>query len=102
MPVYPFNNVVTADAYADAATCQFPRPVTSFSMQVYSASVYYTLLFVPRDGLQSNAYQPDTFEHFLGPTLSSFDESDLPLHQAFAGIKLRSGAAGVPARVTVI
>lgn len=99
---YPLNNVATLDAYSDVATCVFPRPTNAFSLQVYNSSVYYTLLLVPKDSLQAASNTSDTVEHFLGPTLSSFDEADLPAGQAFAGIKLRSGVAGTAASVTVI
>lgn len=98
---YPLNNATTADAYADAATVLFPRPTNAFSVQIYNAGVYYRVLLVPKDSLQSNAYQTDVYEHFLGPLLAAFDESDLPAGSTFAGIQFRSALAGTPAQVTV-
>lgn len=99
---YPLNNVATLDNYVEALTTVFPYPTNAFSLQVYNASIFYRLLLVPKGSLQTSAYQSDPYEHFLGPTLSDFDEADLPAGQAFAGIMFRSAVVGVPANLTVI
>lgn len=98
---YPLNNVQTADGYTAATEAVFPRPTNGFTIQVYNAAVYYTLLLVPTNSLRTEANQSDSVEHFLAPCAATFDESDLPSGTAFAGIKFRSASPGIPAMVTV-
>lgn len=101
MPVWPFNEVSTQDAYRDATTAQFPNGRTAFSVQVYGAGVYYTLIrFRP-----PNHYYTDPTEHALGPLFASFNDpkkEGLEPGELFGGIMFRSSLAGSPAVVTVI
>lgn len=99
---FPFNQVTITDAYSQASEVVFPRPTNNMAVHVLNNGVYYTLLLVPKDTLQVGGYASDVVEHALVPSLSNFDESDLPAGQAFAGIKFRNSFAGNAAVVTVI
>jgi hypothetical protein len=98
---FPLNNVATQDTYVDALTCVFLQPRSSFSVQVFNAAVLYKLLLVPANALRVGTYTADPFEKFYPPALGNFDEGDLPLGQAFAGIMFRSAVAGTPGNVSV-
>lgn len=99
---FPFNQITIADTYGQATEVVFPRQTTNMAVHVLNNGVFYTLLLVAKGALQVGAYQQDTVEHALVPSLSNFDESDLPAGQAFAGIKFRNSFAGRAAVVTVI
>ena len=98
---WPFNRVSTQDRYVTATTAQFPIGRGHFTVQVYTAGVFYRLI----------AHEPPSFyyedpeEHFLGPVLGNFDsplQEGLAYGQLFGGIMFRSAVAGTPASVTVI
>jgi hypothetical protein len=99
---YPFNNVAIPDAYGVASEVVFPRPVLDMAVHVLNNAVYYTLYLVPKGSLRVEAYQSDTVEHALVPSLSNFGAGDVPEGSMIAGIKFRNLAAGQIARVTVI
>jgi len=99
---YPLNNVATQDAYNDSVTTAlFPLPRASFSVIVSNAAVFYQLAGLgPAD--REAAWEPT--EHQALPSLLSFRDpvaEGLPPGTKFAGIRFRSAASGVPARVTV-
>lgn len=98
---WPLNRVNTQDNYANAVTAQFPTGRKHFSLQIYTAGVFYRLIsFEP-----PNNYQTDPTEHFLAPVLANFDDpasEGLGDRQLFGGIQLRSAVPGTPAVVTVI
>lgn len=99
---FPLNNVSTQSAYVDALTCIFPQWRPGFALNVSNSSVYYQLGYAfpgDREPTWENA------EHFLIPTFNTFQDvvhEGLPPHSLFAAIRLRSGAAGQPAIVTVM
>lgn len=99
--IWPLNNVQTQDRYVDAVTAQFPIGRKHFSLQVYTAAVYYRLIvFRPPD-----QYYEDPTEHFLAPVLADFNdplEEGLQPGEYFGGIAFRSAKTGTPASVTVI
>lgn len=102
MPAANLNNIATQDNYVDALTVFFGRPRPSFTLNVTNNGVYYTLAVVSTSA-RDPAFEPG--EHFLGPTLNSFrspSAEGFPADALFAGIKLRSSAAGLPANVTVM
>lgn len=105
MPVAQLNNALTQDAYADALTVQFARPRQAFSLHVFNKAILYTLGYVYADQANTADIQFDVAEHQLAPSLSDFANAaleGLPPNTIFAGIKIRSAAAGIPARVTVM
>lgn len=96
------NNAATQDNYVDALTVAFGRPRQSFSLNVFNNAVYYTVGIVSTSA-RDIAWEP--IEHYLTPSLSNFRNAELegfPPGSMFAGVKLRSAAAGQSARVTVM
>lgn len=99
--VWPLNNISTQDNYVTALTAVFPIGRRAFSLQVYTAAVYYKVI----------AFRPPAFyyvvepEHFVAPVLANFTDpikEGLQPGEIFGGILLRSAIAGSPAKVTVI
>lgn len=100
---YPFNNVSTADAYSDATSAIFPLPKQGFALNVSNAAIYYQLARPGSTGRVGD-WVWDANEYFLTPAYSTFSDAgvEMPGAGAFAGVRVRSAAAGVPAQVTVI
>lgn len=104
MPVPLLNNVATQDAYVDALTVQFARPRHAFSCNTFNNAIMYQLGYIADERPTTLDVQWETMEHQLVPSLSNFRDTTtegLPPHTMFAGIRIRSAAVGVPARVTV-
>jgi len=102
VPAGALNNVATQNTYVDALTVVFAyeRP-RGFTVQVNNAAVFYQLAW--RFPTQRD-YTWESGEHFIQPAIAGFRDpvtEGLPPGSVFAGIRLRSGATGVPARVTV-
>lgn len=96
------NNLPTSDTYTDPLTATFVRGRGGFALNVANASVYYTLAYInPGDREVSWL----ATESFLTPVFATFRDvthEGLPPGSMFGGIKLRSGAVGIPAQVTVM
>lgn len=103
MPVANLNLALTQNAYVDALTVQFPFARSTFSAQVSNAGVYYQLAIQPPGGSYRDvSWEP--LEHNSNPALLTFDSPEnegFPKGSLFAGVRWRSGAAGVPAVITV-
>lgn len=102
MAVPVLNNAATTDAYSEATTVVFPFPRSSFSMSVFNAAIGYKLLYATPGGHQG--WQEDYLEHFMAPALATFNDPEgegLPPESRFAGVRVRSWVAGVPASVTI-
>lgn len=98
------NAVATQNAYTDALTVIFPQPRTAFSINVFNAAIGYRLLYVGAGTPSVAAYQVESQEHHLAPSLSTFQDpgaEGLPPGAKFAGVQVRSWVAGVPAVVSV-
>jgi hypothetical protein len=100
VPAY-LNNAATTDTYTDPNTVVFAYGRKSFSAQVSNGSIFYTLGYV-RPGARALDWMPE--EHYTVQALLTFADVEgegLPPGSSFGGIKVRSGATGKPARVTV-
>ena len=86
---YALNNVATTDQYTQATTLVCPSSVR-INLHVFNAAVYFRIGNAPgtASGVQSGQ------EIFRAPGLYSMD-------RYADAVEIRSGAAGVPARVTV-
>lgn len=103
MPVPVLNAVATQDDYTDALTVVFPLPRMAFAVNVFNNAVGYRLLYTLA-GYTAGAWQTDTIEHHLVPSLTTFESpahEGLPMGARFAGIMLRSWLRGQPGMVTV-
>jgi hypothetical protein len=101
MPVAGLNNVATQNTYVDALTVEFGRPRPGFTMQVNNAGVFYTLGYL-MPNLSGISWEPT--EHFAQPAFIGFRNvatENLPPESSFGGVKIRSAATNVPARVSV-
>lgn len=95
------NNVATQDSYVDATTVTFMRARAGFTIQVNNAAVYYQVGHL-LPGIPAVNWEPG--EHFLQPSIAAFKDpalEGLPMGAMFGAVRLRSAAAGVPARVSV-
>lgn len=111
MPAQGLNFALTTDTYTDANTVVFPTPRDAFSVQVSNAAIFYTLAYIlpidPRDHARNARMQSlawDFMEHHTVQALLVFTDAvreGLPDGSWFAGIKVRSAATDVPARVTI-
>lgn len=102
MPVAFLNNAATQDNYVDALTVFFPRPRRSFTLNCFNNALYYQLAIVSTS-VRDPAFEPA--EHYLAPSNSNFadpEEEGFPPDVQFAGVKVRSAATGLPARVTIM
>jgi hypothetical protein len=100
MPVPTVNNVATQDNYVDALTVQFQVPRNTFLLAISNKAIYYKVILT--SSLYPGGGQVEATEHYLFPSITTFEESDLPQGSKYAGIQMRSGAAGQPANVTII
>lgn len=101
MPVAAINNVATQDTYVDALTVTFPLGRKGFALNVANAAVAYQLAYLMPGDREVNW---TTTDRSLLPAFSTFRDvqsEGLPSGSSFGGIRLRSFAAGLPARVTV-
>jgi len=90
--VRSLNNVTTADTYTAANTLQAPGTV-KVNLYVANAAIYYNLT-QPEPGPRQPGGGSWGPEVFLTPGRYN-------LARNTSGIRVRSGAAGVPAQVTV-
>jgi hypothetical protein len=87
MAYEPLNNIATGDAYSDANTLWAPGAVR-FNFDVANAAIYYQLGVGARPSPQ---WLPEVF---LTPSFRS-------IARRADAVRVRSGAAGTPARVTL-
>lgn len=105
MPVGALNNAATQDTFVDALTVVFARPRETFALHVSNKAAIYKLGYVYKDQTNALDVQFESGEHYIIPTTSAFESTvkeGLPPDTLFAGIQLRSGATGLPARVSVL
>jgi hypothetical protein len=95
VPVPVLNAVDAPVTYTDALTVVFGRVRPQFSVNLANNAAYYKLLLPGGTG-RANDYQMEALEHYLLPSLSTFDsptaEGFIGL-QGFAGIMIRSASA---------
>lgn len=99
------NNAATADGYTDALTAVFGRPRKGFALNVFNNAVMYQLGFVDAQYAYQGDIQWEAYEHHLTPSLTTFRDvitEGGPAGGGFAGVRVRSAATGLSARVTVI
>lgn len=96
---YALNNVATTDEYTDDTTLRAPN-VSRITINVSNASVY--VQFACRRAGVSTAAGAEQWEseQFLTPGLWIYDDVDTG-GNPLIGLRARSGAVGVPARVSM-
>jgi len=103
MPVSLLNNVVVQATYVDALTVDFGRARDGFALHTFNSAIFYQLALFPFAG---GSIEWEAGEHYLAPSLSSFDSADAEgfVGRKFGGIRVRSAVVPLPAspaRVTV-
>jgi hypothetical protein len=105
---YPLNNVATENAYTPGTTLECPRGVR-FTMSISNAAIFYQLGINPDVHKQN----PQEVQQLVGASIGSIVggiiygpeifclPKDVFLSRICDSIRVRSGATGVPARVTI-
>lgn len=106
---YPLNNVATVDAYSPGTTLESPRGVR-LNLTISNAAIFYQL------GVNVDVHKadPQTVQQLLGGEVGNviggviYGKEVFQLPQAIFmsrivdSVRVRSGAVGVPARVTAV